>query len=180
MMPSEVRSGLLPILLVPLLAVLLASCMQQATPAPVQGTGSTLCYVDYQKCINPIFDATLQGQTGPVTCSAGGCHSQATGSGGAFKIYPNAQNDSTEMQANFYSARAFANLDDPMNSKLLLKPDATGRLFGVGHAGGNIFPTDSDACHVAIQTWISNRVDDQNAASCGICTAPDLSTCGYH
>ena len=176
------------LLLVAILGSLIAGCMQSADNSPVQGTGTALCYVDYQKCINPIFDAAFQGQApdgsfGTKTCSAGGCHSEASGSGGAFKIFPNASADPTgqQMQANYFSARAFANLDDPADSKLLLKPSASGRTAGVGHAGGNIFPTDTDACHVAIQTWISNRVDDENDPNaCGFCVAPDLSTCGYH
>jgi predicted CxxxxCH...CXXCH cytochrome family protein len=149
------------------------------TPAPVQASGSSLCFPDYQKCVSPIFDATLQGESGVVTCSAAGCHSQATGSGGAFKIYPNAQADSAEMQSNFFSAQSFADLDDPADSKLLLKPSVMGRSQGVGHAGGNIFPSPSDACYIAIKTWISNRVDDPNSPVCGMCVAPVLSSCGY-
>ena len=174
-------------LLLPL--ILLAGCAQQADNGPVQGTGSTLCYVDFQRCVNPIFEATLQGQDGQVTCAGSGCHETdpntglPTGSGGDFHVYPHAESDTTgaQMQYNFTSALGEADLVDPSQSKLLLKPSASGRTAGVGHAGGNIFPTDSDACHVAIQTWISNRVADENDPnSCGFCVAPDLSTCGYH
>jgi hypothetical protein len=158
--------------------LLLQGC-NNVSDQPVQASGSSLCLSDYQRCVNPIFDAVIQGRTGPVTCSAGGCHSQATGSGGAFKIFPNAQAGSTQMLANFFSAESFADLNDPPNSRLLQKPTA-GRAASVGgHAGGDIFPSTSDACHVAIQNWISNRVDDPNAAACGTCVAPDISTCGY-
>jgi hypothetical protein len=172
-------------LLLPLLFT--AGCAQQAGDSVVQGTGTTLCYVDFQRCVNPILEASLQGQTGVVSCAGSACHETdpntglPTGSGGDFHIYPNAESDSTgfQMQYNFTSARGEANLDNPSESKLLLKPSATGRSE-VGHAGGNIFPTNTDACHVAIQTWISTRVADENDPnSCGFCVAPDLSTCGY-
>lgn len=178
-------------LLIPMLA--LRGCAQQADNGPVQGTGTTLCYVDFQRCVNPILQATLnaQGSNGGITqvsCAGSACHETdpatglPTGSGGDFHIYPDAESDSTgkQMQYNFISARGEADLSNPSQSKLLLKPSASGRAF-VGHAGGNIFPTDSDACHVAIQTWISNRVADENDPnSCGFCVAPDLATCGYH
>jgi hypothetical protein len=171
-----------------LLVVFAPGCMQQANNAPVQGNGTTLCYVDFQKCVNPIFEATLQTSNGPVSCSGQGCHETdpstglPTGSGGDFHVYPDASTDPSgvKMQYNFTSARGEANLDDPAASKLLEKPDASGRMLGVGHAGGNVFPTDTDQCHVAIQTWISNRVSDENDPnSCGFCKAPDLSTCGH-
>jgi hypothetical protein len=160
-------------------ALLLTNCGQTVAPAPAK-TGSTLCYADYQKCVNPIFDAVIQGQKGPATCAANGtgCHAQPASSGGGFKIFQNAQPDSPEMLANFYSTMSFANLPDPPNSKLLLKPDAAGRAF-FPHGGGNIFPTTTDVCYVAIKTWISNSVKDANAATCGQCTAPVTSNCGY-
>jgi hypothetical protein len=161
------------------LADMLAGCGPGVDNEPVQGTGTSLCYANFQTCVNPIFDAILQGQSGTVTCSAGGCHSIASGSGGSFKVYPNAAPNSAEMQANYYSAQSFANLDDPPESLLLLKPDATGRAQGVGHAGGNIFPTDTDACHLAIQAWISARVSDPNSSSCAACSVPPIYTCGY-
>jgi hypothetical protein len=160
-------------------AVLLPACGNQITPQPVTASGSALCYADYQTCINPILDASINGRTGAATCSAGGCHSQASGSGGAFKIFPGAQPDSAEMLANYFSAQSFANLDDPPSSRLLQKPTA-GRSAAIGgHAGGDIFPGADDACHAAMLQWIANRVDDPAAAVCGACSAPAIASCGY-
>lgn len=156
-------------------AVLLLTGCNQVTTQEVQATGLTLCVSDFERCVSPIFDASINSRTGPVTCSAAGCHSQASGSGGAFKIFPNPQPGSSQSLANFFSARAFANLDNPTTSRLLQKPDAD----SVAHAGGDIFPNSSDACHAAIVSWISKRVDDENAASCGSCTVPAIASCGY-
>jgi hypothetical protein len=159
--------------------LLLGACGNEVTPQPVAASGGSLCLADFTNCVDPIFDATLHAQTGTVTCSAGGCHAQSTGSGGAFKIYPDAEPGSSEMMSNFITAESFADLNDPPDSLLLEKPTAGENNTIGGHAGGNIFPNASDPCHVAIQTWISNRVSDPNAAVCGACTAPVISTCGY-
>ncbi|TDU32015.1 hypothetical protein DFR24_1403 [Panacagrimonas perspica] len=159
--------------------LLLGGCDNTVNPQPVEASGSTLCVVDYEVCVNPIFDAALNGRTGVATCSSGGCHSQASGSGGAFKIHPGATTGSAEMMANYFSARSFANLDDPPGSRLLQKPTA-GRSAAIGgHAGGDIFPGTTDECHAVIQNWIATRVDDANASVCGSCVPVDVSTCGY-
>jgi len=159
--------------------LLMAGCDNTVNPQPVEASGSTLCVVDYEVCVNPIFDAALNGRTGVATCSSGGCHSQASGSGGAFKIHPAAATGSPEMMANYFSARSFANLDDPPGSRLLQKPTA-GRSAAIGgHAGGDIFPGTTDECHAVIQNWIATRVDDANASVCGSCVPVDVSTCGY-
>lgn len=179
MRPRSVRAPRARVPLVLAGSLLLAGCGNTVNPQPEDATGSTLCVVDFETCVNPIFDAVINGRTGNATCSAGGCHSQATGSGGAFKIHPNAAMGSPEMQANFFSARSFANLDDPPSSRLLQKPTA-GRSAAIGgHAGGDIFPNTSDVCHATIERWIANRVDNENASVCGSCTAPDLTNCGY-
>ena len=83
------------------------------------------------------------------------------------------------MMANYFSARSFANLDDPPGSRLLQKPTA-GRSAAIGgHAGGDVFPGTTDECHAVIQNWIATRVDNDNAAVCGSCVPVDPSTCGY-
>lgn len=162
-----------------LAAPLLSGCGNNVGDQPVAASGDSLCLATYQQCINPIFNAVLQGRTGTVTCSAGGCHSAATGSGGSFKIIPGAADNSADMMSNYFSAESLTDLDDPIESLLLEKPTATLNTQ-IGHAGGDIFPNTSDACFVEIQTWISNRVNSPTDAACASsCVPVDTSTCGY-
>lgn len=146
---------------------------------PLAASGQTLCAADFENCINPILDAALNGRAGQVTCSASGCHDQAAGSGGAFKIFANAQPASTEMLANFFAAKAFANLDNPPNSKLVLEPLQGVSSISGTHTGGDIFPDTVDACYQAIFDWMSLRVSADDDASCGFCTPVALASCGY-
>ena len=114
----------------------------------------TLSYATFVASVNAVFDANIGGKT----CSTSGCHSINGGSGGAFKIYPNATTTS-ELTANFISAKSFANLNSPSQSKLLLEP-LTGTFSSVGsHAGGDIF-TLNDANYTIIYNWINNPVSN--------------------
>ena len=146
---------------------------------PVSATGGTLCVSDYSTCVNPVLDAVINGRTGQTTCAASGCHDVGAGSGGAFKIFPQAEAGSVEMMANFFSAKAFANLDNPAQSKLLLEPLQGVFSISGTHTGGDIFPDVEDPCYLAIRNWIAVRVEDEEAASCGFCTPPPLAECGY-
>jgi hypothetical protein len=160
------------------LLVLVAACNEVDNVQQAQNA-QTLCISDFEVCVNPIFDATLNGRVGQVTCSASGCHDQAAGSGGAFKIFANAQPGSTEMLANFFAAKSFANLNDPAQSKLLLEPlEGVSSITGT-HTGGDIFPDTADQCYQAIFSWISTRVDDRNSSGCGVCVAAALASCGF-
>jgi hypothetical protein len=167
----------IPLILTALLV--LTGCDDSVDPEPVAASGSTLCVADYEACVNPVFDAVLMGKTGQTTCTGSGCHDVDSGSGGAFKIFPRAQPGSTEMLANFFAAKGFANLDDPANSKLLLEPLQGVSSVAGTHTGGDIFPDTGDACYQAIIRWVSTRVDDEAGASCGVCTPADISACGY-
>lgn len=160
-------------------ALLVAACDNQVEPTEVEASGSTLCVADYETCVNPILDAAINGKSGVSTCSASGCHSQAAGSGGAFKIYAGAQPGSEEMLANFFSARAFANLDDPESSKLILEPREGQSSITGTHTGGDIFPGAADACDAAMVAWISKRVEDEESTVCGGCSVPATASCGY-
>lgn len=162
-----------------LAAALLGACGGEVENNPAAATGGTLCIQDFSDCINPIFDAVIQARTGPTTCAASGCHDVGAGSGGAFKIFPGAEPGSVEMMANFFSAKAFSNLDNPANSKLLLEPlQGVFSITGT-HTGGDIFPSVDDPCYLAIRNWISVRVEDEEATSCGFCALPPLPECGY-
>ena len=110
----------IPLILTALLV--LTGCDDDVSVEPVAASGSTLCVADYEACVNPVFDAVLTGKTGQTTCAGSGCHNVNSGSGGAFKVFPNAEPGSTEMLANFFAAKGFANLDEPANSKLILEP----------------------------------------------------------
>jgi hypothetical protein len=169
-------------MLCPLLAsacALLGACGGDVENAPVSSTGGTLCITDFEQCVNPVFDAVINGRTGQTTCASSGCHDVGAGSGGAFKIFPGATPGSVEMMANFFSAKAFSNLDNPAQSKLLLEPlQGVFSITGT-HTGGDIFPDVNDPCYQAIHEWISVRVEDEQAESCGFCTPPALPECGY-
>lgn len=147
--------------------------------SPEASATRTLCYVDFETCVSPILDAQLAARTGQVTCSASGCHDLGAGSGGAFKIYPRPAPDSAEMLANFYAARAFANLDDPSLSKILLEPLQGVSSISGTHTGGDIFPGTGDACYLAMHDWISTQVEASDSSACGQCSAPDTQSCGY-
>jgi hypothetical protein len=84
-------------------------------------------------------------------------------SGGAFKVYPNAAPNSMEMQANYLAAKGFANLDSPVDSKLLLEPLAGAQSIVGSHAGGDIFASTLDVNYMTIFMWISNRIPGPSA-----------------
>jgi hypothetical protein len=160
-------------------AGLLGACGGDVENEPVAASGGTLCVADFARCVNPVFDAVINGRAGPTTCASSGCHDVGAGSGGAFKIFPSAQPESVEMMANFFSAKAFSNLDNPSQSKLLLEPlQGVFSITGT-HTGGDIFPAESDPCYLAIRNWIALRVDDEAGSGCGFCTPPALAECGY-
>ena len=159
--------------------LLLVSGCKEVVVTEADSDNRTLCYSDFELCVSPILDAQLSGRAGPATCAASGCHDQASGSGGAFKIYAQATPTSAQMLANYYAASAFANLDDPGQSKLLLEPlQGVSSITGT-HTGGDIFPDTGDACYVAIHDWISNQVEASDSTACGQCTVPDTASCGY-
>lgn len=157
-------------------ALLLGGCAEDVTVESVEG--ETLCYADYRQCVDPIFHVAINGSSGPVTCSASGCHDVNAGSGGGFKVFANPSDD-VELTANFFAAKAFANLAAPGDSKLLLEPLSGISAISGTHTGGDIFPSTGDACYTAIRDWIDNTVDDANAGACGACSAPTLASCGF-
>ncbi len=168
---SRRRLGVGPLLL-PVLAVLVAC--KEVVQSPLTESGQALCLSDYATCIDPILQGNIQG----ATCAASSCHATG-GNGGGFKLNVGAAPGSPEMLANYYSAKGFANLNDPDQSKLLLEP--LQGSFGItgSHGGGTIFRSTTDPCFQTIRSWIANRVDDPASPGCGSCTpVADLSVCG--
>jgi hypothetical protein len=180
------------------LAAVLASCGGGSpldNPAPVSNaplgtSGQKLSYVYYQKCINPIFLARLSGsaQAGN-TCAGAGCHDNATGTGGAFRVIPSAQAvdvsnpantpdaiRASDMYKNFYSAQGETVIGSPSESRLLNKP----LLNGVLHGGGQVIASSQDPSAQLIQYWISHPVpqgqDEFSTAANSLFTPADANT----
>jgi len=167
--------GWLRQVLLPGILVSLTAC--DSVSVTSEATGQTLCFNYYASCVNPVFDAVI----GNKTCSASGCHNINQGSGGAFKIASNVTDPNGEqMLANFFSAKSFANTQDATLSKLLLEP-LSGTFSIVGsHTGGNIFPSNGDACYQEILSWIQMPVDDKDdPLQCtASCTPGVPASCG--
>jgi hypothetical protein len=138
---------------------------------PAGATGQSLSYAYFQRCINPIFLTPLQinlnGVVSTNTCAGAGCHNNATGTGGAFRVIPSAQvvdvtNPSntpdviraTDMYKNFYSAQGEVVIGSPLQSRLVDKP----LLLGVLHGGGLVFANQQDPNVRFFEYWISHPV----------------------
>lgn len=186
------------------LACVLAACGGDENPLdnpptvqnPPGTGGQKLSFVYFQKCIQPIFLAQLQINQGGVistnTCAAAGCHDNATGTGGAFRLLGNAQPvdlsnpantpdaiRTTDMYKNFYSAQGEVVFGAPLSSRLLTKP----LTLNVLHGGGLIFLSESDPNVMLIRYWISRPMpqgqDEFSSAANGMFTPadPNVGTC---
>ena len=152
---------------------------------PAGASGQFLAFAYFQLCVNPIFLKSLPNPNGGTanTCAAGGCHNNATGTGGAFRIIPTAQVvdltnpantpdviKASDMYKNFYSAQGEVVVGDPAHSLLLNKP----LLRNVLHGGGLIFANAQDANVKLMEYWISNPVpagqDEFSTATYGMFT----------
>ena len=135
---------------------------------PLTGT-QHLAFAYFQRCVNPVFlkklAITLNGVTTTNTCGAAGCHDNASGTGGAFRIIPTAQTidltnpantpdviRATDMYKNFISAQGETVIGSPGQSLLIRKP----LLQNVLHGGGLIFASDQDPNIKLFQYWIGN------------------------
>ncbi|HEU0203687.1 MAG TPA: hypothetical protein VFR86_25025 [Burkholderiaceae bacterium] len=122
--------------------------------------GRRLSFAYYQRCINPIFLANIDN----TTCAASGCHDNANGTGGAFRVIPgaatvdlaNAANTpdvirASDMYKNFYSSQGSVVIGAPLESRLLNKP----LVRGVLHGGGLILTSAQDPNARLIEFWIN-------------------------
>ena len=183
-------------------AALLASCGGSSgdpldNPGAISNpqiiTGQHLAFAYFEKCVNPIFLAQLQitnnGATSINTCAGAGCHATATGTGGAFRLVPDATPvdvtdatntpdviRATDIYKNFYSAQGEVVIGSTTQSRLLDKP----LLLGVLHGGGKIFPSQSDPNAQIIQYWITHPSpdgqDEFSTATYSMFTPPNPQT----
>ena len=155
--------------------------------------GQRLSFAYFQRCIHPIFLAELQIQQGGVTsintCAGSGCHANATGTGGAFRLEPAATPvdladpamtpeaiRTTDMYKNFYSAQGEVVIGSTPQSRLIAKP----LLLGVLHGGGLIFESEDDPNAKLIKYWITHPAplgqDEFSTATYTMFTPPDPAT----
>ena len=156
-------------------------------------SGQHLAFAYFEKCVNPIFIAQLQinlgGTTSTNTCAGAGCHATLTGTGGAFRLVPDATpldvtdpaNTPTIIRAsdiykNFYSAQGEVVIGSTAQSRLLDKP----LLLGVLHGGGLIFPSIADPNAQIIKYWLTHPApdgqDEFSTATYSMFTPPDPTT----
>jgi hypothetical protein len=172
-------------------AAMLTACGGGNPPDVVNtpgGGGQNLSFVYFQKCVNPALIAQLSLPTGGAgSCAASGCHDNANGTGGAFRMResaaavdlaataPDAVRE-TEMYRNFYSAQGSSVIGSPSSSKMLTKP----LVQGVLHGGGQIFPNVDTPEARLIAYWISRPMpqgqDEFSAASASMFTPADPAT----
>lgn len=160
---------------------------------PANTTGQKLSFRYFQKCINPIFLAQLQGVQNGVTttntCASSGCHDNTNGTGGAFRVEGTATPvdlnlasntpdvvRTTNMYKNFVSAQGEVVFGSPSQSRLVAKP----LLLNVLHGGGLIFANEQDANVKLMQYWITHPMpqgqDEFSTAGNNLFTPPDAQT----
>lgn len=160
---------------------------------PGGSSGQHLSYAYFQRCVYPILIAPLQinqgGSVSTNTCAASGCHDDAAGPGGAFRVAAGAGTvdvtnpantpeviRATAMYRNFFSAQGSTVIGSPAQSRMLTKP----LVQGVLHGGGQIFLNLQDPNARVFQYWISRPVpqgaDEFSTAAYSMFTPADPNT----
>jgi hypothetical protein len=160
---------------------------------PPGGSGQKLSFVYFQRCVFPVLNTPLPVNIGGVittnTCAAGGCHDNATGTGGALRLVgsaapvdtalPAATVQASDMYRNYYSSLGESVVGAADDSRLLNKPLVRNTL----HGGGLIFETVDDDAAQRIRYWINHPMpsgqDEFSGAANSMFTPPDaaLGTC---
>lgn len=169
-------------------AALLAGCGGAADIDNPEGpSGQKLAFAYFQKCVQPLLDTPLPlPGGGSATCSAGGCHDNTNGTGGALRLIggappadlalPPEQIRLTAAYRNFYSAQGVTVPGDPTASRLLAKP----LLLGVLHGGGQVLGSLDDELAQRIRYWISRPApkdqDEFSPATWSMFTPADPAT----
>jgi hypothetical protein len=132
---------------------------------PPGTAGQKLSFAYFQRCINPVLNTPLPVNIGGVitnnTCAAAGCHDNASGTGGALRLFgtapavdlslaPDAVRAS-DMYKNFYSSLGESVVGSPDQSRILNKP----LVRGVLHGGGLIFTNPDEPAAKLIRYWIN-------------------------
>lgn len=156
---------------------------------PPGASGQKLAFAYFQRCINPIFKLPITQGGSTNTCAGSGCHDNASGTGGAFRVVPGATAidvtnaastpdviRASDMYKNFYSAQGEIVIGAPAQSRLLAKP----LLLNILHGGGLIFANDQDPNVKLIQYWLSHPApqgqDEFSAATYSMFTPADPNT----
>jgi predicted small lipoprotein YifL len=157
---------------------------------PPQSTGQKLSFAYFQRCVYPVLNAPLRvvinGVASINTCASGGCHDNATGTGGALRLTAGAslQNlaqtpdaiRATEMYRNFYSSMGETVIGAPDSSRLINKP----LVRNVLHGGGLIFENPDTPEAKLLRYWVSRPMpqgqDEFSAAAAALFTPADPAT----
>jgi hypothetical protein len=166
-------------------------------PPPVDNPagegGEKLSFAYFQKCVNPILLAQLQidnnGVSSTNSCAGSGCHDDANGTGGSFRVVASAQPvdladpantpdviRASDIYKNFYSAQAATVIGSPSQSRLLTKP----LVDNVLHGGGLVFEDEQDPNARLIRYWIGRPApqgqDEFSSAGDSMFTPADPQT----
>lgn len=152
--------------------------------------GQKLSYVYFQRCVNPVLKAQLRvvinGVATVNTCASAGCHDNATGTGGALRLFGNAAAvdpalgaatvRASDMYKNYYSSLGETVVGSPDQSRIMNKP----LVRGVLHGGGLIFEDVNTPEAKLIRYWISRPMplgqDEFSAAANSMFTPADPVT----
>lgn len=163
-------------------------------PEPVANppglTGQKLSFAYFQRCVNPVLNlpqrVTIGGVLSTSTCAAAGCHDNASGTGGALRLFgaapvvnltlPAAAVRASDMYKNYYSSQGEAVVGNPEQSRLLNKP----LVRTVLHGGGLIFEGPNEPSAKLIRYWINRPMpsgqDEFSVAANSMFTPADPAT----
>jgi hypothetical protein len=155
---------------------------------PAGVNGQKLSFAYFQRCVNPLLNTALAaaGGGGANTCSAGGCHDNTSGTGGALRLSGTAAAvdasapadtvRASDVYKNYYSSLGETVVGAPEQSRLLNKP----LVRGVLHGGGLIFVSADDATAKTIRYWINRPMpqgqDEFSSAASTMFTPADPVT----
>jgi predicted small lipoprotein YifL len=157
---------------------------------PPGATGQKLSFAFFQRCINPLLNTPLPVRIGGVTtlntCAAAGCHDNASGTGGALRLFGSAPAvdlslapdtiRASDMYKNFYSSLGESVVGSADASRMLNKP----LVRGVLHGGGLIFDDPNTPEARLIRYWINRPMpagqDEFSPAAATMFTPADPAT----